>query len=58
MRECEGKRFQPGVLEYELGGKDLSEVLAMPVAEAAEFCGSAKSVIVIEHHQAVMAHAD
>ena len=35
--ECEGKRFQAAVLEYELGGKDISEVLAMPVAEAEEF---------------------
>ena len=31
---CEGKRFQAEVLEYKLGGKDISEVLAMPVAEA------------------------
>ena len=29
--ECEGKRFQASVLEYTLGGKDISEVLAMPV---------------------------
>ncbi|HEY8590748.1 MAG TPA: excinuclease ABC subunit UvrA [Naasia sp.] len=35
--ECEGKRFQAAVLEYKLGGKDISEVLAMPVAEAEEF---------------------
>jgi excinuclease UvrABC ATPase subunit len=35
--ECEGKRFQADVLEYKLGGKDISEVLAMPVTEAAEF---------------------
>ena len=31
---CEGKRFQAEVLEYKLGGKDISEVLAMPVVEA------------------------
>ncbi|WP_018658058.1 ATP-binding cassette domain-containing protein [Actinomadura flavalba] len=37
--ECEGKRFQAAVLEYELGGKDISEVLAMPVTEAAAFFG-------------------
>jgi excinuclease UvrABC ATPase subunit len=37
--DCEGRRFQAEVLEYELGGKDISEVLAMPVAEAAEFFG-------------------
>ncbi len=35
--ECEGKRFQAEVLEYEFGGKDISEVLAMPVTEAEEF---------------------
>jgi excinuclease UvrABC ATPase subunit len=38
--ECGGKRFQAAVLEYELGGRDISEVLAMPVTEAAEFFGS------------------
>jgi excinuclease UvrABC ATPase subunit len=38
--ECEGKRFQSEVLEYEFGRKDISEVLAMPVAEATEFFGS------------------
>ena len=35
--ECEGKRYQASVLEYELGGRDISEVLAMSVGEAAEF---------------------
>jgi excinuclease ABC A subunit len=35
--ECEGKRFDASVLEYTFGGKDISEVLAMPVAEAEEF---------------------
>lgn len=35
--ECEGKRYQASVLEYRLGGRDISEVLAMPVAEAVEF---------------------
>jgi len=35
--DCEGKRFQAAVLEYTLGGKDIAEVLAMPVAEALEF---------------------
>jgi excinuclease UvrABC ATPase subunit len=127
--ECEGKRFQAAVLEYKLGGRDITEVLGMSVAEAEAFFGageartpaahaildrladvglgyltlgqrqrlklathmaekggvyvldepttglhladveqllglldrlvdSGKSVIVIEHHQAVMAHAD
>ncbi len=35
--ECEGKRFQAAVLEYTLGGRNIAEVLAMPVAEAEEF---------------------
>ena len=34
---CEGKRFEASVLDYKLGGKDISEVLAMPVAEARPF---------------------
>ncbi|WP_328430980.1 excinuclease ABC subunit UvrA [Streptomyces sp. NBC_00453] len=35
--DCEGKRFDASVLEYRLGGRDISEVLAMPVSEALEF---------------------
>ncbi|WP_030377087.1 MULTISPECIES: ATP-binding cassette domain-containing protein [unclassified Streptomyces] len=35
--ECDGKRFDASVLEYRLGGRDISEVLAMPVTEALEF---------------------
>ncbi|MGQ0678658.1 MAG: ATP-binding cassette domain-containing protein [Actinomycetota bacterium] len=35
--ECEGKRFEASVLGYRLGGKDISEVLAMSVDEAEEF---------------------
>ncbi|MBB6349494.1 excinuclease UvrABC ATPase subunit [Nonomuraea muscovyensis] len=38
--ECEGKRFQASVLEYHFGGRDISEVLAMSVAEAEEFFGA------------------
>jgi excinuclease UvrABC ATPase subunit len=34
---CEGKRFQAEVLEHTFGGKDISEVLAMPVTEAEAF---------------------
>jgi len=41
--ECEGKRFDASVLEYLLGGRDISEVLAMPVAEAAEFFGAGEA---------------
>ncbi|MGA2927749.1 MAG: excinuclease ABC subunit UvrA, partial [Solirubrobacteraceae bacterium] len=35
--ECQGKRFDASVLEYHLGGRDISEVLAMSVTEADEF---------------------
>ncbi|MFI0406787.1 ATP-binding cassette domain-containing protein [Actinomadura sp. 3N508] len=38
--DCEGKRFEASVLDYHLGGRDISEVLAMSVAEAEEFFGS------------------
>ncbi|MGN6324282.1 MAG: ATP-binding cassette domain-containing protein [Dyella sp.] len=41
--ECEGKRFQPSVLKYKLGGRDISEVLAMPVSEAEAFFGAGKA---------------
>jgi excinuclease UvrABC ATPase subunit len=41
--ECEGKRFDASVLEYRLGGRDISEVLAMSVDEAAAFFGSGKA---------------
>src|SRR5205085_8288071 len=41
--ECEGKRFQASVLEYHLGGRDISEVLAMPVSEAEEFFGGGEA---------------
>ncbi|MET8230383.1 excinuclease ABC subunit UvrA [Micromonospora sp. NPDC005298] len=38
--DCEGKRFQASVLEYHLGGRDISEVLAMSVSEAEKFFGA------------------
>ncbi|MCQ9165816.1 excinuclease ABC subunit UvrA [Arthrobacter sp. STN4] len=47
--ECGGKRFQAAVLDYRLGGKDISEVLAMPVAEALEFFGDGGSRIPAAH---------
>ncbi|KQP01083.1 ATP-binding cassette domain-containing protein [Leifsonia sp. Leaf264] len=34
---CGGKRFDASVLDYHLGGRDISEVLAMSVSEAEEF---------------------
>ncbi|MGW0552115.1 ATP-binding cassette domain-containing protein [Streptomyces altiplanensis] len=41
--ECEGKRFQASVLDHRLGGRDISEVLAMSVSEAEEFFGSGQA---------------
>ena len=37
---CEGRRFSADVLEYTFGGRDISEVLAMSVADAREFFGA------------------
>lgn len=34
--ECEGRRFQAAVLEYRLGGRNIAEVLDLPVEEAVE----------------------
>ncbi|EQD82071.1 excinuclease ABC A subunit [Saccharopolyspora erythraea NRRL 2338] len=41
--ECEGKRFQASVLEHRLGGRDISEVLAMSVDEAVKFFGGGEA---------------
>ncbi|GAB2824999.1 excinuclease ABC subunit UvrA [Actinoallomurus bryophytorum] len=41
--ECEGKRFEASVLDHHLGGRDISEVLAMPVTEAEEFFGAGEA---------------
>jgi excinuclease UvrABC ATPase subunit len=41
--ECEGKRFEASVLEHHLGGRDIAEVLAMPVTEAGEFFGTGEA---------------
>jgi excinuclease UvrABC ATPase subunit len=47
--ECEGKRFLASVLEYKLGGKDISEVLAMPVTEAEEFFADGEAATPAAH---------
>jgi excinuclease UvrABC ATPase subunit len=41
--ECEGKRFEASVLKHHLGGRDISEVLAMSVTEAEEFFGAGEA---------------
>ena len=47
--DCEGKRFEASVLKYTLGSMDISEVLAMPVAEAVEFFGVGEARIPAAH---------
>ena len=47
--DCEGKRYQAEVLKYKFAGKDISEVLAMPVAEAEAFFASGKAEIPAAH---------
>jgi excinuclease UvrABC ATPase subunit len=37
--ECRGKRYEASVLDHRFGGRDISEVLAMSVDEAAAFFG-------------------
>jgi excinuclease UvrABC ATPase subunit len=46
---CEGRRFDASVLEYTLGGKDISEVLAMSVGEAAAFFGEGDAATPAAH---------
>jgi excinuclease UvrABC ATPase subunit len=41
--ECEGKRYQAEVLKYTLGGKDISEVLALSVSEAEKVFGEGEA---------------
>ncbi|WP_249998141.1 excinuclease ABC subunit UvrA [Actinoplanes sp. M2I2] len=46
---CEGKRFDASVLEYQFGGKDISQVLEMPVSEAVEFFGTGDAKLPAAH---------
>jgi excinuclease UvrABC ATPase subunit len=46
---CEGKRFGAEVLEYELGGKNISEVFEMSVGEAEEFFGEGEASVPKAH---------
>ncbi|HJC61406.1 MAG TPA: excinuclease ABC subunit UvrA [Candidatus Dietzia intestinigallinarum] len=47
--DCEGRRFQAEVLEYAFGGKNISEVLGMSVAEAEDFFREGESRIPAAH---------
>lgn len=46
---CEGRRFDASVLEYRLGGRDISEVLEMPVAEAEDFFAHGEARVPAAH---------
>ncbi|MFN8169581.1 MAG: excinuclease ABC subunit UvrA [Candidatus Nanopelagicales bacterium] len=46
---CEGRRFDASVLDYRFGGRDISEVLAMPAAEAEEFFREGEARIPAAH---------
>jgi excinuclease UvrABC ATPase subunit len=46
--ECEGKRFTPKVLLFQLRGKNISEVLGMSVAEAREFFPTGNARVVLD----------
>jgi excinuclease UvrABC ATPase subunit len=41
--DCGGKRFQASVLEYKLAGKDITQVLDLPVSEARVFFGDGEA---------------
>ncbi|KLI06505.1 ATP-binding cassette domain-containing protein [Mycolicibacterium senegalense] len=43
--ECEGKRFGASVLQYTLGGRDIAEVLAMPVTEAERYISDGEAKV-------------
>jgi excinuclease UvrABC ATPase subunit len=47
--ECDGNRFQAHVLDYTFAGKDISEVLAMPVEEAEQFFAAGEGRIPAAH---------
>jgi excinuclease UvrABC ATPase subunit len=47
--ECEGRRFQASVLEHRFGGKNIAEVLAMPVSEALVFFGEGDAATPAAH---------
>ena len=46
---CEGKRFQAGVLEYKLGGRDIAQVLAMSADQGQQFFAEGESKVAAAH---------
>jgi excinuclease UvrABC ATPase subunit len=47
--ECGGRRFQASVLEYTFGGRNIAEVLEMPVDEAEEFFSDGEARVPAAH---------
>jgi len=47
--DCEGRRFQPAVLEYQFGGLDIAEVLDLPVEDAAAFFADGEGAVPAAH---------
>src|SRR5690606_11221886 len=47
--ECEGRRFSAEVLEHTFGGRNISEVLSMSVAEAEAFFADGEARIPAAH---------
>jgi len=47
--DCEGRRYQAAVLDYTFGGRNISEVLGMPVAEAAAFFADGDAKVPAAH---------
>ena len=54
--ECGGRRFLASVLDYTFGGRNIAEVLAMPVAEAERFFAAGESKVTAAH--AILRHLD
>jgi len=46
---CDGKRFEAAVLQYELGGKDISQVFEMSVTDAEDFFSEGESRVPAAH---------
>jgi excinuclease UvrABC ATPase subunit len=47
--DCDGKRYQAAVLDHHLGGRDISEVLAMSVSDAEAFFGAGEAATPAAH---------
>ena len=47
--ECEGRRFQASVLEYQLGGRNIADVLDLAVQDAVAFFGAGKAATPAAH---------